>query len=181
MLVRSSRRGARTTIRCGPIARSSTLPPTKCTRSWSGQRRWNMRRDSHNACTKDRGQIRTSTERAPRPAERGTPTPWRYVGRSRARLREPRRRSIERQNFVHRSFKPLLKRAGLPDIHFHALRHTAASSLLTEGVHPKIVQDWLGHATIGATMDVYSHVTPGLQRDAAERLDRLFGGSEQAV
>jgi integrase len=93
-------------------------------------------------------------------------------------------RPIERQNLVRRSFKPLLKHAGLPDIHFHALRHTAASILLTEGVHPKIVQERLGHATVGVTMDIYSHVMPGLQRNAAnrlDRLDRLFGGSERAV
>jgi integrase len=82
---------------------------------------------------------------------------------------------MARQSLVHRSYKALLKRAGLPDIRFHDLQHTAATLLLRLGEHPKVVQERLGHATIAVTMDIYSHVMPDLQRDAAAKLDRLLG------
>lgn len=82
---------------------------------------------------------------------------------------------LERQNVAKRSFKPLLRRAGLPDMRFHDLRHAAATLLLALGEHPKVVQERLGHATIGVTMDVYSHVMPAMQREAAAKLDALFG------
>jgi integrase len=57
---------------------------------------------------------------------------------------------------------------------FHALRHTAASLLLAEGVHPRVVMDLLGHSTIALTMNTYSHVIPALERDAAERMNALL-------
>jgi len=76
---------------------------------------------------------------------------------------------------VFAKFKHLLKKAGLPDIRFHDLRHTAATLLLRQGVHPKVVQEMLGHSSIQMTMDVYSHVLPDLQREAANKLDSLFG------
>jgi integrase len=82
---------------------------------------------------------------------------------------------IHRQNLVRRSFKPLLQKAGLPDIRFHDLRHTAATLLLFQGVHPKVVQEILGHSQISVTLDTYSHVLPALHRDAADKLDQLFG------
>ena len=62
-------------------------------------------------------------------------------------------------------------RAGLQKVRFHDLRHTEATLLLTEGVHPKVVQERLGHATIAITLDTYSHVVEGMQREAAHRLD----------
>ena len=66
-------------------------------------------------------------------------------------------------NVRNRSFKPLFRRAGLPDVTFHAAtRHTYATLLLSEGVHPKIVQELLGHARVGLTLDTYSHVLPGM-------------------
>ncbi len=68
-------------------------------------------------------------------------------------------------------------RAGLPHMRCHDLRHTAATLLLGEGVHPKVVQERLGRSTISVTMDIYSHVMPTLQRDAAERLDRLLAAN----
>lgn len=83
-------------------------------------------------------------------------------------------RPIEKQNLLRRSFWPLLERTGLPHIRFHDLRHTAATLLLEQGVHPKVVQERLGHSTISVTMDTYSHVMPTLQREAAEKLDRIF-------
>ena len=66
-------------------------------------------------------------------------------------------------NLTYRSFRPLLKRAGLPQIRIHDLRHTAATLLLGRRVHPKKVQEMLGHSTITETMDTYSHVLPDMQ------------------
>ena len=82
---------------------------------------------------------------------------------------------IRKSNLLRRSFKPLLKRAGLPEIRFHDLRHTSATLLLAAGVHPKVVQERLGHSTISLTLDTYSHAVPTMQRDAAERMDGLIG------
>jgi integrase len=66
------------------------------------------------------------------------------------------------ENLVKRSFKPLLKKAGLPEIRFHDLRHTCATLLLGRGVHQKFVQELLGHATIAMTLDTYSHYLPSM-------------------
>ena len=85
-----------------------------------------------------------------------------------------RGRPMAKENLLRRSFWPLVERAGVPRIRFHDLRHTCATLLLSEGVHPKVVQERLGHSSIAVTMDVYSHVMPTLQKDAAERLDRLL-------
>ena len=68
-------------------------------------------------------------------------------------------------------FKTLLKKAGLPAIRFHDLRHSAASMLLSLEVHPKVVQELLGHNQISMTIDIYSHVLPNMQRDAMTRLN----------
>ncbi len=65
--------------------------------------------------------------------------------------------------------KKLLNQAGLPDIRFHDLRHSAATLLLSEGVHPKVVQEMLGHSIISMTMDVYSHVLPSMQAAACRQ------------
>lgn len=65
----------------------------------------------------------------------------------------------------------MLEYAGLPDIRFHGLRHITATLLLSEGVHPKVVQEILGHSEISMTMDTYSHVLPKMQRDALSRLE----------
>lgn len=73
-----------------------------------------------------------------------------------------------------RSFHALLRRAGLPQIRFHDLRHTAATLLLGRGIHPKIVQEQLGHAQVAITLDTYSHVSPTMQRDAVAALDAVL-------
>jgi integrase len=64
---------------------------------------------------------------------------------------------------------------GFPRIRFHDLRHSHATQLLASGVHPKVVQERLGHSTIAVTMDIYSHVTPGMQSEAVAKLDLAFG------
>jgi len=86
---------------------------------------------------------------------------------------------MEARNLV-RSFKALLKEAGLPEIRFHDLRHTAATLMLQEGVHPKIVQERLGHSQISLTLDIYSHVLPTMQEEAARKLDSLLEASVEA-
>jgi integrase len=63
---------------------------------------------------------------------------------------------------------------GLPAIRLHDLRHSAATLLLAQGVHSRIVQDLLGHSTISLTLDVYSHVLPNLQKEAADKMDAIF-------
>ncbi len=83
-------------------------------------------------------------------------------------------RPIAAGNLLRRSFEPLLKRAGLPRIRFHDLRHTSATLLLGQGVHPKIVAEMLGHTKISTTLDLYSHVTPTMQRQAAEAFDSIL-------
>lgn len=67
--------------------------------------------------------------------------------------------------------KSLLKKAGLPNIRFHDLRHSSATLLLSMGIHPKVVQELLGHSNISMTMDVYSHVLPSMQQDAISKLN----------
>ena len=85
-------------------------------------------------------------------------------------------RPLTPQNLTQRSFLPLLERAGLPRVRFHDLRHTAATLLLAQGVHPKVVQEMLGHSTVSLTLDVYSHVTPTLQSEAAEKMQAVLAG-----
>jgi integrase len=75
---------------------------------------------------------------------------------------------------VTRDFKRLLKRGKLPVRRFHDLRHTTASLLLYQKVHPRVVMDLLGHSEIRVTMDLYSHVAPVLQREAADEMDALL-------
>ena len=77
-------------------------------------------------------------------------------------------------NTVTRTFSKITKKAGLPHVRLHDLRHAHATLMLKAGVHPKIVSERLGHANIGITLDTYSHVLPGLQEAAAERFDKLL-------
>ena len=79
-----------------------------------------------------------------------------------------------RPNTVTRAWTMLATRAGLKVIRLHDARHTHASLMLKQGVHPKIVQERLGHSTIAITLDTYSHVSPGLQEAAAKRFDEAF-------
>lgn len=81
---------------------------------------------------------------------------------------------IDRHSLIN-CFRPLLKRAGLPETtRFHDLRHASASLLLAAGTHPVVVQERLGHSRIAVTLDVYSHSIPSMGRDAAHTMDRLL-------
>lgn len=82
---------------------------------------------------------------------------------------------LNRHNLNSRSFKPLLKRAGLREIRFHYLRHTCATLLLSKGVHPKFVQELLGHASIAVTLDTYSHVLPSMGDQASRAMEDVLG------
>ena len=64
-----------------------------------------------------------------------------------------------------------IKESTLPRIRFHDLRHAHATHLLSSGVHPKVASERLGHSRVGITLDLYSHVLPGMQEDAASRVD----------
>jgi len=76
-------------------------------------------------------------------------------------------------NSISHAWTKLATRAGLKGIRLHDARHTHASLMLKQGIHPKIVQERLGHASIQITLDTYSHVTPGLQQAAANRFDDI--------
>jgi integrase len=67
----------------------------------------------------------------------------------------------------------LARSVGLQGIRLHDARHTHASLLLKQGVHPKVVQERLGHASIAITLDTYSHVAPGLQEAASKRFEEV--------
>ncbi|MDO8490730.1 MAG: tyrosine-type recombinase/integrase, partial [Dehalococcoidia bacterium] len=73
-----------------------------------------------------------------------------------------------------RAWENLARRAAVKVIRLHDARHTHASLLLKQGVHPKIVQERLGHASIQITLDTYSHVAPGMQEAAALRFDEML-------
>jgi integrase len=75
---------------------------------------------------------------------------------------------------IIRDFKSIIQKAELPDIRFHDLRHTAATLMLQCEVHPKVVQEMLGHSSIKITLDTYSHVLPAMQYEAARKLDELL-------
>jgi integrase len=82
---------------------------------------------------------------------------------------------INPSNLRQRSLAPLLKRAGLPQITFHDLRHTCASLLFQKNVHPKFVQELLGHVSVAITLDTYSHMLPGMGGEAAAAMEDALG------
>lgn len=75
---------------------------------------------------------------------------------------------------VSQAWDNAVRRAGLKVIRLHDARHSHASLMLKQGVHPKVVQERLGHASVQVTLDTYSHVVPGIQQMAAARLDDIF-------
>ena len=81
-------------------------------------------------------------------------------------------------NLTNRSWRPLLEAAGLPRIPFHNLRHTCATLLLSKGVHPKLVQELLGHADIATTLDTYSHVIPSMAGKTASAMEEVLGAGD---
>ncbi len=88
---------------------------------------------------------------------------------------------LRKSNFIRRVWEPICGAAGLGDVRFHGLRHTAASLLLAENIHPKVVSDMLGHASVRITLDTYSHLSPTLQAVAADAFDRLLSSPTRAA
>ncbi len=79
-----------------------------------------------------------------------------------------------RAAYIREVFYKLLEKAGLPQIHIHDLRHTASTLWQSLGIDPKVRQEMLGHSTLDMTMTVYSHVLPSMQKEAIEKINRLF-------
>ncbi len=82
---------------------------------------------------------------------------------------------------VSAAFRLSAARSGLGGTRLQDARHTHASLLLRAGVHPKVVSERLGHASVAFTLDVYSHVMPGIQEAAIEGLERVMASAEAAV
>jgi integrase len=81
------------------------------------------------------------------------------------------------QNLFRRHFKPILKKAGLPEsIRLYDLGHSCATLLLAENENPKVVSERLGHSTVMLTLDTYSHVLPSMQRAASDKLENILFG-----
>jgi integrase len=97
---------------------------------------------------------------------------WEDLQQQRYALGDP----LQMTNIGKREFARLTKAAGVRVITFHGLRHTSATLLLKAGVPPKVVQERLGHQSIAITMDVYAHVLPGMQQEAAAKLGALLHG-----
>jgi integrase len=75
---------------------------------------------------------------------------------------------------VYKAFKNAARKAGLPEVRLHDLRHAHAAGLIRANVHAKVVQERLGHASAAFTMQVYGHVSPGMQAEAAEAFASLL-------
>lgn len=82
---------------------------------------------------------------------------------------------------ITHAWMKLARRAGLKGVRLHDARHTHASIMLKQGIHPKIVQERLGHASIQITLDTYSHVVGGLQESAVQKFDDFIGAKNQSV
>ena len=82
-------------------------------------------------------------------------------------------RPLKPRSLTH-AFEIFLRNQALPRMRLHDLRHSHATHLLASGVHPKIAQERLGHSSVAITLDLYSHVLPGLQAEAADRVDLVL-------
>jgi site-specific recombinase XerD len=87
-------------------------------------------------------------------------------------------KAVSASNLVEREFRPIVETAGISDeFRFHDLRHSHATLLLSGGMNPKVVQERLGHQSVKTTLDLYGHVLPTAQRDAATLVGNvLFSG-----
>ena len=81
------------------------------------------------------------------------------------------------KNISCRHFKPIIKKAEVPEIRLYDLRHTTATLLLLAGENPKVVSERLGHASVTLTLDTYSHVLPTMQQTATDKLEKMMFGT----
>ena len=86
---------------------------------------------------------------------------------------------LRRSNFRRRVWTPAVVAAGLSPLRFHDLRHSHVALLIAQGEHPKLIADRLGHASPIVTMAIYAHLFPGLDGEAAERLERARNDSRR--
>jgi integrase len=114
-------------------------------------------------------------------SDKRKPSAWRAMsGKSKISFLQRRLAAQLRGNHIlQRHFAPLCKRLGLPRIRLHDVRHTLATLLFANRIPAKVVQEMLGHSDVGMTLDVYSHVLPEMQAEAAESLDNLLGDKSQ--
>ena len=99
-------------------------------------------------------------------------------------FRSPEGGPLRHGNFMSRHYHPAVERLvangafpeELQGLRFHDLRHTAATLMLSKGVHPKIVSEMLGHGDVAFTLTVYSHVLKGMQKGATQAIDEALGG-----
>jgi integrase len=73
--------------------------------------------------------------------------------------------------FITHEWVRVIEATTLPRVRFHDLRHAHGTAMLASGIHPKVASERLGHSKVGITLDLYSHVLPGMQEDAAARMD----------
>ena len=86
-----------------------------------------------------------------------------------------------RPDSVTRAFHAIAESVGLRGVRLHDLRYAHATILLQQGIHPKIVQEHLGHSSVSTTLDIYSHVLPGLQEAATHRFDESLEGTPNEI
>jgi integrase len=82
--------------------------------------------------------------------------------------------SMMQPTYLSHQWLKKIRKSGLPVRRLHDLRHTHATQLLASGIHPKIASERLGHSKVGITLDLYSHVLPGMQEDAAAKIDEAL-------
>jgi integrase len=87
---------------------------------------------------------------------------------------------LEERNVLRR-FQKVCESIGLPRLRLYALRHTRASLLINEGVHPKRISERLGHSSIKLTMDTYGHLFDGADQESAAKMEKLFGPDRKVV
>lgn len=80
--------------------------------------------------------------------------------------------------FITHQWVRLIATTDLPRVRFHDLRHAHATHLLASGVHPKVASERLGHSKVGITLDLYSHVLPGMQEDAVAKVDAALRAAQ---
>ena len=114
--------------------------------------------------------VSRGTARAPPPAGRGAAEARRAPDGRRHVFTQADGRPLQPNSLTH-EFVRILALTALPRVRFHDLRHSHATHMLASGVHPKIAQERLGHSSVGITLDLYSHVMPGMQEDAAAKVD----------
>ena len=104
------------------------------------------------------------------------PNTWNTTAAPQVRLHayDERLQALDRTGCLYIGGERGLRQAGLPPPRVRDLRYAHASIMLSEDVHPRVVQEQLGHASVTITLDTYSHVTPGIQLEAVQRVGKVL-------